>query len=412
MAFSLDQFYQLNRRALIWAALLGMLWLLRDFFGLVFLTFVIAFIASALVRWLTRQLGLNYHVALVCTYLVFLVLLGSFARFVTPQVLGEAGRLLGNLPAIEQRLVEVKEELVVQYPTLRRSAPGYLRSLLDADAQEAVARRLEFEAERLGLTAQDLAPYAEGGNGKPGLRERIEAYRRLEERALADAVLTRQLDTLREHFPQAVNLFYRMSLTLLLALLFSFLVLIDIKRLQAQVQSLGSSRLHDFYDEAAQPVVRFAYIVGRAIQAQAMIALINTALTGVGLLLLGIPSVSMLLLIVFVCSFVPVLGVFISTLPIVLVALNSGGPGLALAAIGFVVLIHVIEAYLLNPLIYGQHLKLNPVVVLIILFVGHHAFGVWGMLLGVPVAHYILHDVFGVPLWGQRRPPPADDAPA
>ena len=34
---------------------------------------------------------------------------------------------------------------------------------------------------------------------------------------------------------------------------------------------------------------------------------------------------------------------------------------------------------------------------LIILFVGYHAIGLWGVLLGVPVARYIIHDVLGVP---------------
>ena len=80
-----------------------------------------------------------------------------------------------------------------------------------------------------------------------------------------------------------------------------------------------------------------------------------------------------------------------------LVALNAGGFGLSLAAIALVVIVHAIEAYLLNPLIYGKHLKLNPVLTLIILYVSYHAFGFWGLLLGVPVARYIIHDVLGVP---------------
>ncbi len=113
----------------------------------------------------------------------------------------------------------------------------------------------------------------------------------------------------------------------------------------------------------------------------------------------------MLSIIVFVCSFVPVLGVFISTTPIVLVALNAGGPGLSLAAIALVIVIHAIEAYVLNPLIYGRHLKLNPVLTLIILYVGYHAFGLWGMLLGVPVARYFIRDVIGIA--GRAREPRA-----
>jgi predicted PurR-regulated permease PerM len=91
--------------------------------------------------------------------------------------------------------------------------------------------------------------------------------------------------------------------------------------------------------------------------------------------------------------------------------LNAGGFSLSLAAIGLVIVAHAIEAYLLNPLVYGKHLKLNPVLTLIILFVGYHAIGLWGVLLGVPVARYIIHDVLGVPFRdrgaGERPPTPA-----
>jgi predicted PurR-regulated permease PerM len=224
-----------------------------------------------------------------------------------------------------------------------------------------------------------------------------------EDDLLIQMFIRRQAERIRAYTPELTTLLWRALVTTMLALLFSFLISLDILRLMREVQSLRASRLRDFYEQTAQPVVRFAYVVGRAIQAQAMIACANTALTLVGLLVLGVPSVAMLSLIVFVCSFIPVLGVFISTTPIVLVALNSGGFGKAAAVVGFVVFVHVVEAYVLNPLIYGKHLKLNPVVVLVILFVGHHMFGLWGMLLGVPVAYYFLHYVFGVPVWGEGR---------
>jgi predicted PurR-regulated permease PerM len=85
---------------------------------------------------------------------------------------------------------------------------------------------------------------------------------------------------------------------------------------------------------------------------------------------------------------------------------------LSLAAIGLVIVIHAIEAYLLNPIIYGRHLKLNPVLTLIILYVGYHAFGLWGMLLGVPVARYFIHDVIGVPFRERGRLPRRPQLPA
>jgi predicted PurR-regulated permease PerM len=212
-----------------------------------------------------------------------------------------------------------------------------------------------------------------------------------------NALMAEQFQRIRENAPAVINMLYRATATMLLALLFSFLVLIDLSRIKRGIGRLRNSRVGDFYDEAAQPIARFGILVGRAIEAQASIAFVNTVLTLIGMLLLDIPLVAMLSVIVFLCSFVPVLGVFISTVPITLVALNAGGLGLSAAAIGMVVVIHAVEAYVLNPMIYGKHLKLNPVLTLIILYVGYHAFGLWGMLLGVPVARYFIHDVLGVP---------------
>src|SRR5690606_40794148 len=111
--------------------------------------------------------------------------------------------------------------------------------------------------------------------------------------------------------------------------LFSFLILVDLKRIKRGITQLKTSRIGDFYDEAAQPIARFGILVGRAIEAQAWIAVLNTTLTLIGLLLLDIPLVAMLSMIVFVCCFIPVLVVFLSTTPIVLVALNTGEIGRA-----------------------------------------------------------------------------------
>ncbi len=56
-------------------------------------------------------------------------------------------------------------------------------------------------------------------------------------------------------------------------------------------------------------------------------------------------------------------------------------------------MIHLIETSVLSPRIVGKILHLHPVVVLIILAIGEHFFGLWGLLLGVPVAVYLIHVV-------------------
>jgi predicted PurR-regulated permease PerM len=401
-AFSLNELYRRNRRVVIWVILFALLWLLRDFFGLVFLTFVLAFAAAPLVEFGHQRLRLPHLASLAGVYLLFLVTIATFVRFVVPDVASEATRLIGNLPQMEQRLVETKNEVLLSYPSLRQPLNGFLRSALDENVIIAVERRLAVERDRLGITEEGIALALESGLPPAG---DIALYLQRQDELLVSALVNEQFAQLRDRVPAAIDMVYRGVATLLLALLFSFLLLVDLGRIKNGMQRLRNSRVGDFYEEAATPVVRFGVLVGRAIEAQAMIAVINTLLTLIGLLVLKIPLIAMLSVIVFFCSFIPVLGVFISTTPIVLVALNAGGLGLSMGVIVLIIIIHAVEAYLLNPLIYGRHLKLNPVLTLVILYMGYHVFGLWGMLLGVPVARYIIHDVLGVPFRDQPRKP-------
>ncbi len=393
-AFSLNEFYQRNRRVVIWAILLLLLWLLRDFFAIVFLTFVLAIIAAPIAEFGHRRLRLPQWLALAFVYLLFLVVLATFVRFVVPSVASEINRLIDNLPTTEQRLIEAKNRVVDRYPTLRQPLNGYLRSALPDDRIETIDRQLEAERARLSLTQEQVTAAVESVAEPTGT---LAQYFNRQDQLYISTLMSQQFLRIRQYAPAVITMLYRATATTLLALLFSFLILSDLARLKRGVVRLKRSRVGDFYEEAAPPIARFGVLVGRAIEAQASIAFLNTVLTLIGLLLLQIPLVAMLSMVVFVCSFVPVLGVLISTVPIVLVALNAGGFSLSLAAIGLVIVTHALEAYVLNPMIYGRHLKLNPVLTLIILFVAYHAFGLWGMLLGVPVARYMIHYVLGVP---------------
>ena len=187
-----------------------------------------------------------------------------------------------------------------------------------------------------------------------------------------------------------------------LSFLLSFFIVFDLTKMRRGVRRLQSSRVKDFYLEIAPGLISFGRLIGRAFQAQAVIAFFNTVLTFLLIRILGIDNPLFLCVIVFVCSFIPVLGVVLSSLPIAIIAIAQpdGGIGLAFLAVVGVLLIHLIEAWILNPKILGDMLHLHPVMVLAILAIGEHFFGVWGLLLGVPVIVYILRFVIldeGIP---------------
>ncbi|MBR3879994.1 MAG: AI-2E family transporter, partial [Mailhella sp.] len=118
-----------------------------------------------------------------------------------------------------------------------------------------------------------------------------------------------------------------------------------------------------------------------------------TVLTAICLNILDVKAIALLCTLVFMCGLIPVLGVFISSVPIVLMAINSGGIELGLWAVVMIIVIHLIEAYVLNPRIVSSVMHINPVMTLIILYIAHSVMGMWGMLLGVPIAVYIYRKI-------------------
>jgi predicted PurR-regulated permease PerM len=400
MAFNLEQFYRANRRIVIWLVLAAALWLLRGYFDLIFVTYFVVTAVLPSVRLLQRRLRLPPRAALVAVYLVLLAGLSGFVRFVTPTVVGEVSRLVASLGTIQERLIAANDSFAERYPNLQAPMLAYLRSTLPPPARDKLEDSLHSEAQRLGLpqeAAHSPTRWAEAGRDTAA----AETLAHFEKEQLLGSLLQEAAGLVRTHAPRLVMLLYHGIATLALALLFSFLVLIDLRRLREMVEGLHRSRLRDVYEQAAPPIARLAASVGVGIRAQATIAAINAALTTVGLAILGVPSLAMLALIVFFCGLVPVIGMLASTVPIVLIALNVGGIKLIGGVLAMVLVVHLIEAYILNPMIYGAEFHFNPVLTLFILFVAHHAFGVWGMLLGLPVARYLLRDVLEVPL--ERR---------
>jgi predicted PurR-regulated permease PerM len=173
-----------------------------------------------------------------------------------------------------------------------------------------------------------------------------------------------------------------------ISMLFSFLIMLDLPDLMKKFVSLKHSKLGDIYKETASSVVKFSQVVGENFRAQILISLINTSLTFMGLVFIGTGTTALLSFVVFLCGLIPVLGVIISSIPIMLVALNVGGLKMVLAVLILIVIVHVVEAYILNPRIISAVMRINPVLTLMILYISHSLMGIWGMLLGVPIAVY------------------------
>jgi predicted PurR-regulated permease PerM len=155
---------------------------------------------------------------------------------------------------------------------------------------------------------------------------------------------------------------------------------------------------HDF-DRIFHKITHSFWLV---FYAQFKIAIVNTILTVVGLLLIGFfygqitldgsttfPYLLALWFITFLTSFVPILGVFISGIPILFAGIvEYPGWSIVIVILAMLLIIHIVEGYFLNPRIVGQSLNIPAPIIFIILFVSEHFMGLAGFFLWVPL--YIL----------------------
>ncbi len=121
------------------------------------------------------------------------------------------------------------------------------------------------------------------------------------------------------------------------------------------------------------------------VRGQVTICLVNGVLTGVGLLLFGVKFAFLLATIATVFSLIPIFGSILSSVPIVLIALADGFQK-ALAILLWIIGIHALEAYLLNPKIMGSAARIHPVIVAFSLIAGERLYGLVGALFAVPIA--------------------------
>jgi predicted PurR-regulated permease PerM len=126
------------------------------------------------------------------------------------------------------------------------------------------------------------------------------------------------------------------------------------------------------------------------VRGQLTIMLVNGVLTLIGLLLLKIPFAFALAAVATLLYVVPIFGTILSSIPIVLLALTSGGMARGMLALAWILVIHALEAYVLNPKIMGTATRIHPVLIVLALVIGERSFGIVGALLAVPVASVVV----------------------
>ena len=122
------------------------------------------------------------------------------------------------------------------------------------------------------------------------------------------------------------------------------------------------------------------------VRATVIVAAVDAVGIALGALILGLPLVPAIGILVFISSFVPIIGAVLSGAVAVLVALVSQSVWVALIMLGVVLAVNQLESHVLQPFLLGRAVSVHPLAVILAIAAGVTIAGIVGALLAVPCA--------------------------
>ncbi len=203
-------------------------------------------------------------------------------------------------------------------------------------------------------------------------------------------VIVDELKTHVQSVTQASSLLTRGFFQIVVGLFVALLCFLS-EREEPQRGSLFEAMRAEFDERMDIFMLGFEKIFG----AQVLISFINTGITAIFMLAMGVPYVHFLTLATFIFGIVPIVGTVISNTMVVGTALTVS-PRLAFATFIFLVLMHKAQ-YFLSSQIMGSRINTPVWQILLGLLIGEALMGVPGMILAPAMLHYLREELQALP---------------
>jgi putative permease len=210
------------------------------------------------------------------------------------------------------------------------------------------------------------------------------------------------VDQSLERFPNIMFNVLTLLTVFVLIPIMSWYLLLESRAIKKFVIGLVPNR---YFEPALNLLYRVDQHLSRYLTGLLIDAIVVGCLLSVGYSMLGVPfGVAIGVSSGFV-HLVPYLGPIFGAVVAVLVTVLDSGVTVKLVYVLLIAgAVHLFDSLLIQPLVLSKTADLHPLSVLLILIIGANAFGVWGMLLGVPtycVARIVVQEYLSI---ARRQP--------
>ncbi|MDR3553031.1 MAG: AI-2E family transporter [Clostridia bacterium] len=321
------------RRLLLLLLMCFVLFLVKGLITLLMLTFIFIYLintAQAFVsRHLSRYIKINNSVIIVAIYLILLALLVLIVYFNAPKV---AEQVINVVNTVTNFFLAGSKGSTQTNSVLLNELLGFMKTI-------------------------DITTYVQDG---------------------------------RKYIIGVLTNIGALGLDFVMSLILSLFFMLEKKKIFRFLAKFKTSKLGWFYNDTKYFLVKFTSSFGKVIETQIVISFINSVLSLIILWILHFPNLLGLWAMILVLGLIPVAGVFISLLPLSVIAFNIGGLRYILYVLILVAILHSVESYVLNPKLMSNKTKLPVFVTFLVLIVSEHFFGVWGLIVGIPITIFLL----------------------
>lgn len=302
------------------------------------ISIILAYVLSPLVDRLEKR-GINRVLGVIIVYLTIAVILIMLIIVVVPKTTMEIRNLVSELPRYADSISDTVNDIFDKVPVFE-----------DSPAYETIKKSIDESYQKIiqGITGW----------------------------------ITNSASSFTTFLSHFVQNFISVVLSLLLIMIMTFYFLIDKRKYADKIQRLIPDSLQGdiFYLGSRINTVLTEFIRGRII-----LAVFVGVFTGILLLVLGIDFAIVIGIVTCIADIIPYIGPLLGFIPAFLFALIQS-PIKALVVALFYVLIQWAENNLLAPKIIGDSMGLNPLFIFLSIVIGGGIFGVWGMVIAIPLA--------------------------
>ncbi len=141
--------------------------------------------------------------------------------------------------------------------------------------------------------------------------------------------------------------------------------------------------------------------VAKYVLGNVLISVLATLATWIVLTILGVPYALSLGFVVGFFDLIPLVGATLGAIVVALATLTVSFPAATIVWVAFIIIWQRIEDYVVQPIVYGRALHVNPIVTIVAVLAGAALLGILGALIAIPTAAAI--QIVLTDWWSTRR---------